>query len=156
VPGLGLVYMDQRYYDPAIGRFISPDPIGYAGGFKLNLYAYAENDPDNGVDPLGLETWTVRWRYAIGGTVGEASSMAGRLEMKPEYPLRVTFDDGEEWTLETPDEVECNLEWFDSEDGDDSAVVIDRNGRPVRLKVEKLTLLTCELKEDPEGRQPPE
>jgi RHS repeat-associated protein len=52
VPGLGLVYMEQRYYDPAIGRFISPDPIGYAGG--LNLYGYAENDGVNLVDPDGL------------------------------------------------------------------------------------------------------
>jgi RHS repeat-associated protein len=52
VPGLGLVYMEQRYYDPAIGRFISPDPIGYAGG--LNLYAYVGNNPTNLVDRLGL------------------------------------------------------------------------------------------------------
>jgi RHS repeat-associated protein len=42
-PGLGLQYLGQRYYDPAIGRFISPDPIGTDGG--LNLYGYAGNDP---------------------------------------------------------------------------------------------------------------
>jgi RHS repeat-associated protein len=30
--GLGLVYMEQRYYDPLLGRFISPDPIPYLGG----------------------------------------------------------------------------------------------------------------------------
>jgi len=37
-----------------VGRFISADPIGFAGG--LNLWAYCDNDPVNAVDPLGLET----------------------------------------------------------------------------------------------------
>jgi RHS repeat-associated protein len=51
-PGIGLQYLEQRYYDPAIGRFISADPIGFGGG--TNLYAYADNDPVNEVDPSGL------------------------------------------------------------------------------------------------------
>jgi uncharacterized protein RhaS with RHS repeats len=34
-----------------VGRFLNPDPIGFAGG--LNLYAYVENDPANAVDPTG-------------------------------------------------------------------------------------------------------
>src|SRR5205085_11461703 len=57
-PGLGLQYLQQRYYDPAIGKFISPDPIGHDGG--LNLYAYCENDPVQGVDPSGLDLLVVR------------------------------------------------------------------------------------------------
>ncbi|WP_407944119.1 RHS repeat-associated core domain-containing protein [Maridesulfovibrio sp.] len=28
----GLIHFGYREYDPAIGRFISPDPLGYAGG----------------------------------------------------------------------------------------------------------------------------
>ena len=47
----GLHYNRYRYYDPRVGRFISKDPISYAGG--LNLYAYAPN-PVGWVDPLGL------------------------------------------------------------------------------------------------------
>ncbi|MDH0746742.1 RHS repeat-associated core domain-containing protein [Pseudomonas sp. GD03842] len=34
-------YNTFRYYDPDIGRFTTPDPIGLAGG--LNLYQYAPN-----------------------------------------------------------------------------------------------------------------
>ena len=47
----GLHYNRYRYYDPRVGRFISKDPISYAGG--LNIYAYAPNST-GWIDPLGL------------------------------------------------------------------------------------------------------
>jgi len=47
----GLHYNTFRYYDPDVGRFVSPDPIGRDGG--ANLHAYAPN-PNNWIDPLGL------------------------------------------------------------------------------------------------------
>ena len=49
----GLYFYRARYYDPAIGRFISEDPIGFSGG-DLNLYAYVRNNPVKYKDPLGL------------------------------------------------------------------------------------------------------
>jgi RHS repeat-associated protein len=48
----GLIYMRNRYYDPASGRFTQQDPIGLAGG--LNLYGFANGDPVNFSDPFGL------------------------------------------------------------------------------------------------------
>ncbi|MEZ6186687.1 MAG: RHS repeat-associated core domain-containing protein [Planctomycetota bacterium] len=51
-PETGLYDVRARHYDPALGRFTSPDPSGREGG--LNLYAYAENDPTRLTDPLGL------------------------------------------------------------------------------------------------------
>ncbi len=47
----GLNYNTFRFYDPDIGRFTTPDPIGLAGG--INLYQYAKN-PVGYIDPLGL------------------------------------------------------------------------------------------------------
>jgi RHS repeat-associated protein len=50
-----LYYMRGRYYNPAIGRFISRDPAGLSGG--TNLYAYAGDDPVDLNDPTGM--WEV-------------------------------------------------------------------------------------------------
>ncbi|HRL13889.1 MAG TPA: RHS repeat-associated core domain-containing protein [Aggregatilineales bacterium] len=51
----GLTYMQARYYDPVIGRFLSIDPVGFSPGRPdmFNRYAYAANDPVNLIDPDG-------------------------------------------------------------------------------------------------------
>jgi RHS repeat-associated protein len=48
----GLTLLTHRFYDPAAGRFLTRDPMGYDGG--INLYAYTQNDPVNRNDPSGL------------------------------------------------------------------------------------------------------
>jgi RHS repeat-associated protein len=50
----GLNHLKARYYAPAVGRFISRDPIGYSGG--INLYRYADNNPVAVVDPSGTHS----------------------------------------------------------------------------------------------------
>lgn len=51
----GLHYNWNRYYDPKMGRYIGPDPLGFGGG-DVNLYAYCGNNPVVGMDPMGLAT----------------------------------------------------------------------------------------------------
>ncbi len=46
-----LYYYRARWYDADVGRFISRDPIGVAGG--INLYGYVEGNPVNKSDPKG-------------------------------------------------------------------------------------------------------
>ena len=56
VPILGNVnYFRNRYYDSGSARFISEDPLGFAGG-SSNLYAYAGNTPLSKFDPTGTVT----------------------------------------------------------------------------------------------------
>ncbi|MBC3874912.1 RHS repeat-associated core domain-containing protein [Undibacterium sp. LX15W] len=53
----GLTYMQQRYYDPVAGRFLSTDPVltDYNTGASFNRYTYALNNPYKYMDPDGRE-----------------------------------------------------------------------------------------------------
>ena len=48
----GLYYYRNRYYSSELARFMTQDPIGFAGG--LNLYRYVNNNPLRFIDPFGL------------------------------------------------------------------------------------------------------
>jgi RHS repeat-associated protein len=67
-PETGLHYNRYRYYDPALGRYLQSDPLGY-GGSEINLYAYPAN-PLVHVDVLGLND-------GCGGTKGTTSRTDG-------------------------------------------------------------------------------
>ncbi len=74
----GLTYMQARYYDPVIGRFLSNDPVGFAdrGWQYFNRYSYTFNDPVNMVDPDGRQVrGTVVLRAAL-KTLGDAVGRA--------------------------------------------------------------------------------
>lgn len=56
-PETGFVYMQARYYDPTVGRFLSVDPVQPSAGnsFNFNRYDYASNNPVNHIDPDGRQ-----------------------------------------------------------------------------------------------------
>ena len=70
----GLHYNWHRYYDPGLGRYLTPDPIGLDGG--LNLYAYVDNGPANDIDPWGLMVASdiIRWAPIV---IPAAPTLAG-------------------------------------------------------------------------------
>jgi RHS repeat-associated protein len=57
-PETDLVYMQQRYYDPIAGRFLSVDPVvtDASTGKLFGRYHYAENNPYVVVDPDGRQS----------------------------------------------------------------------------------------------------
>jgi RHS repeat-associated protein len=58
--GMGMDYADQRYYNPQMGKFFTPDPGGIRTAQRTNpltwnRYLYANGDPVNLYDPMGLD-----------------------------------------------------------------------------------------------------
>lgn len=110
--GTGLYYYRARYYDPATGRFISEDPLGFGAG-DVNFYSYVSDNPVNANDPSGkcpqciaylvetAPTWgpavinTARAAWAattalvrtnphvVAGTIGGTSGAAGYVATTP-------------------------------------------------------------------------
>ena len=62
----GLYYYRARYYLASVGRFLTPDPIGLAGG--VNPYTYVGSNPVNFRDPFGLVAAAGSSSYANAGS----------------------------------------------------------------------------------------
>ena len=73
-----LYFLQTRYYDPEIGRFISQDDVSYLDPESingLNLYAYCSNNPVMRVDPNGNDWW--HWLIAAVAVVALCAIAVG-------------------------------------------------------------------------------
>jgi len=69
----GTYYYRAREYDPAIGRFMQVDPIGYGyvvNRYGTNLYLYVINNPVLLIDPTGTDFCERVCTVVIGGAAG--------------------------------------------------------------------------------------
>jgi RHS repeat-associated protein len=66
----GLYYFRMRFYEPAMGRFVSRDPLGWWSEPQAdgNPYDYVENDPTDELDPQGEWSWKKAVK-SVGGKV---------------------------------------------------------------------------------------
>ena len=66
---LGMYYLQSRYYDPHIGRFISADAYASTGQgvIGFNMFAYCNNNPANGLDYAGDDAIWLQDITAVGG-----------------------------------------------------------------------------------------
>lgn len=70
-----MYYLQSRYYEPQLARFISADDpmltdTGNGTTLSTNMYSYCENDPVNNSDPTGNlspKTWTIIGSAIVGG-----------------------------------------------------------------------------------------
>ncbi|WP_335944875.1 RHS repeat-associated core domain-containing protein [Pseudomonas sp. G166] len=99
----GLHYNTFRFYDPDVGRFTTPDPLGLTG--SLNLYRYSPN-PFTWIDPLGLkeneiirymgESETVSSKAANGGKGGLVPNIRGEKAVWVNQDSNPGFNPGNE------------------------------------------------------------
>lgn len=93
----GLVYMQQRYYDPAIGRFLSVDPVtAYDTGDwrQFNRYAYAFNNPYTFTDPDGRQSKAMgkkigRWIRALVDNRGDFDKAQAQVDRQNMEDLKI-------------------------------------------------------------------
>lgn len=80
---MGLYYLQSRYYDPVVGRFISADVMSLTlltpmGLTDKNCFAYCDNNPVMRTDKTG-DLWVAVTSMAICGVIGAGISAAGSL-----------------------------------------------------------------------------
>lgn len=61
---VGVIHMNGRIYDPAVGRFMQADPMIQSPDLLQNFdrYSYVLNNPLNLTDPSGLSWWSDTWK----------------------------------------------------------------------------------------------
>ncbi len=81
----GLHYNYLRDYDPALGRYLAPDPLGLGGG--TNPYAYVSNNPLTNIDPLGLYQIDVHYymTFFLAITAGVDKDTARLIALATQY-----------------------------------------------------------------------
>src|SRR6266496_3587723 len=82
---LGLYDLRNRFYSPDIGRFLQPDPVGFAGD-ATSLYRYCGNNPVTSSDPTGM---------ASGGIDGNKINPTDGEAQVPEVKVPGTFPGSE-------------------------------------------------------------
>jgi RHS repeat-associated protein len=114
-PDSGLVYMQARYYDPVVGRFLGVDPAGTQPGdvSKFGRFNYSSGNPVRFIDPDGkqevdadeLELETRAAMARLNPPLGPNQAAPGYVPPPAPLPAAPTFSDQiveEELGLRTP------------------------------------------------------
>ncbi|TFY94817.1 type IV secretion protein Rhs [Pseudomonas nabeulensis] len=154
----GLHYNRHRYYNPDIGRYLTPDPVKLAGG--INAYQYVPN-PTAWVDPLGLSckntncpegpysaivpggglaTHEKAGGHLIEKHVGRTDQqLAERLSREPHVPTASTFPDRATAESEVSKVLATNQAKIDRfvRGNDNQIVIIERTQNPVGTSLKR-------------------
>jgi RHS repeat-associated protein len=75
--GNGLYFYRARYYSPLLGRFVSEDPLGFAGDGS-NFYIYVADDPIDKTDRFGLSIICPQWMSECNASPPSPPNISGR------------------------------------------------------------------------------
>lgn len=121
----GFVYMQARYYDPGVGRFLSVDPAGTKADdiFGFGRYEYANNNPNRFIDPDGREvkaTYDLRTGVLTVRDLDNGHQVFVNAESGGK-PFGEPIELGSYDILDHPDSDYLRLEPIDSSYGDDKS-----------------------------------
>lgn len=131
-----LTYMQARYYDATVGRFLSPDPVGSATGnvFSTNRFAYVNNNPIRYADPSGKCIWDacIAETYVAGIIIAAGAAYATHMilsEMR-DHPVSAPVPVSNE--AQSPTSSEAKEKVFDGTQpaAGDSGAKGEREGTP--------------------------
>jgi len=94
----GFYYLNSRYYDPEVGRFISADGYVSTGQGLLgnNMYAYCGNNPVMRIDPFGYKWWE-DFTERVGNAYNDATEwVAGAYNDATEW-VAGAYNDATKW-----------------------------------------------------------
>ena len=101
-----MYYLQSRYYDSEVGRFISPDAPGYLGAnadlTSYNLYAYCSNNPVMYTDPSGHAWYNVvyDWVNTVYGFLNPVSKVTAVVTVAVAMFQGRWSDLEDDWTMD--------------------------------------------------------
>jgi len=98
----GWYYLQSRYYDPTVARFLNADGIvGANGGIQgYNLFAYCNNNPVMGYDPYGKWTFTISFNIDLTFIFGFSISSDISFDSNGDFMLAVTKTEYDEDSMD--------------------------------------------------------
>jgi len=135
----GYYYLRARYYDPAIGRFISEDT--YEGEvtnpLSLNLYTYVQNNPLLYIDPTGHKVWLIHGTFSDSSTwTLDIRTYISELFNEPVEPLDWSGDNTKKARREGAEELAAKIyEWHLKNPGEPIRLVGHSHGGNVAILV---------------------
>ena len=122
----GVYYHRARYYHPALRRFLNQDTLlgSIGSSASLNRFAFVANDPINGIDPLGFDTYLINRDLAkFGDSAASRSNPITHtftLTTNPDGSIKHTYSWGNDanlkgWNLDQPLDRKTGREALDKE-----------------------------------------
>jgi len=133
---LSLTYMQQRYYDPVVGRFYSNDPFGFTASnpMMFNRYAYANNNPYRYTDPDGRTSIAVEVTKAVVTTGAAANPVAVASGIATAALMPTKMGDGTMYNEDGSDVPPSgNTNPYDGP-VDESVIVVDGDGNAIPVE----------------------
>jgi len=99
-----LHYNYLRDYDPDLGRYTTPDPLGLAGG--LSPYAYVNGNPLTNLDPLGL--YSIEVHYYMTLFLAQAAGMDYETALTIAQATQYIDENPATWPMDDENPVQSN------------------------------------------------